>query len=113
MAPRPKKSAVPDPFATTGRIMQTFRMPRDLVAFLREEANSAGRDLTPHVNRYLDGIRTWFGLPEAATRMLEEDRAAMKMGRYDYILHLLFTRSLELRQKGPGFEAPGADRKRR
>ena len=112
MAPRPKKSAAPDPYSTTERIMQTFRMPRELVAFLREEATSAGRDLTPHVNRYLEGIRTWFGLPEAATRMLEEDRAAMRMGRYEYILHLLFTRSLELRQKGPGFEAPGVERKR-
>lgn len=112
MAPRSKKSAAPDPFSTTERIMQTFRMPRELVAFLRDEATGAGRDLTPHVNRYLEGIRTWFGLPEAATRMLEEDRAAMKMGRYEYLLHLLFTRSLDLRQKGPGFEAPGGERKR-
>src|SRR5512137_1973881 len=112
MIPKPRKSAPPDPFSTTERIMQTFRMPRELVAFLREEASSAGRDLTPHVNRYLDGIRTWFGLPEAATRMLEEDRAAMRMGRYEYLLHLLFTRSLEIRQKGPGFEAPAKDGKR-
>ena len=47
MAPRPKKSAVPDPFSTTERIMQTFRMPRELVTFLREEATDVGRDLTP------------------------------------------------------------------
>ena len=112
MAPRPKKSAAPDPYFTTERIMQTFRMPRELVAFLREEATGAGRDLTPHVNRYLDGIRTWFALPEAVTRLLEEDRAAMKLDRYEYVLHLLFVRSLELREKGPGFEAPGKDHKR-
>jgi hypothetical protein len=112
MASRKKTQDAADPFATTERVMQTFRMPRELVAFLRDEATGAGRDLTPHVNRYLDGIRTWFALPEAATRLLEEDRAAMKLDRYEYILHLLFMRSLELREKGPGFEAPGKDRKR-
>jgi hypothetical protein len=51
--------------------MQTFRMPRELVSFLREEANRNGRDLTAFVNRQLDGLRTWFGLPEAASTLLE------------------------------------------
>lgn len=37
----------------------------------------------------------------------------MKMGRYEYLLHLLFQRSLELRDKGPGFDAPGAERKKK
>jgi len=36
----------------------------------------------------------------------------MKLDRYEYVLHLLFMRSLELREKGPGFEAPGKDHKR-
>jgi len=112
MAPRRKTADRPDPFTTTERVMQTFRMTRELVSFLRDEANGSGRDLTPHVNRYLDGIRTWFALPEAVTRLLEEDRAAMKLDRYEYVLHLLFMRSLELREKGPGFEAPGKDHKR-
>jgi hypothetical protein len=31
----------------------------------------------------------------------------MKLRRYDYIQHLMFQRSLELREKGPGFDAPG------
>jgi hypothetical protein len=36
------------------------------------------------------------------------------MEQYEYLLHLLFQRSLTLREKGPGFDAPGAgDRKRR
>jgi hypothetical protein len=35
------------------------------------------------------------------------------MQRYEYLLHLLFQRSLELREKGPGFDAPGASEKRR
>jgi hypothetical protein len=112
MAARKKTADQADPFATTERVMQTFRMTRELVSFLRNEANGAGRDLTPHVNRYLEGVRTWFALPEAATRLLEEDRTAMKLDRYEYLLHLLFMRSLELREKGPGFEAAGKDLRR-
>jgi hypothetical protein len=99
-----------NPFETTERIMQTFRMPRDLVAFLKSEAATAGRDLTPHVNRYLEGLRSWFGLPDAAVRLLDADRAAMKLGRFEYLLHLLYLRSLELREKGPGFDAPRAEK---
>jgi hypothetical protein len=112
MPPKSKAPAV-DPFSTTEKLMQTFRMPRELVHFLRGEADAAGRDLTAFVNRHLDGLRTWFGLPEAASILLEADREALKMGRYEYLLHLLFQRSLELREKGPGFDAPGAERKKK
>jgi hypothetical protein len=86
--------------------MQTFRMPRELVTFLKGEATQRGMDLTSHVNRLLDGVRTWFGLPHAATALLEADREALGLGRYEYLLHLLYQRSLELRQKPPGFDAP-------
>jgi hypothetical protein len=61
----------------------------------------------------LDGVRTWFGLPVAASHLLEADREALKMGRYEYILHVLFQRSLELREKGPGFDAPGSEPERK
>jgi len=35
------------------------------------------------------------------------------MGRYEYLLHLLFQRSLALRERGPGFDGPGARERRR
>jgi hypothetical protein len=36
------------------------------------------------------------------------------MRRYEYLQHLVFQRSLELREKGLGFDAPGgAERKKR
>jgi hypothetical protein len=62
----------------------------------------------------LDGIRTWFGLPHAATALLEADRQALGLDRFEYLLHVLFQRSLELREKGTGFDAPttGAPKKR-
>jgi hypothetical protein len=110
---RPKSRGPSDPFSTTEKLMQTFRMPRELVTFLKEDAARTGRDLTAYVNRMLDGLRTYFGLPLAATQLLEADREALKMQRYEYLLHLLFQRSLELREKGPGFDAPGASEKRR
>ena len=51
---------------TTEKLMQTFRMERILVTFLKSEATRSGIDLTAHVTRILDGVRTWFGLPAAA-----------------------------------------------
>ena len=93
--------------------MQTFRMTRELIAFLKNEAAAKGLDLTAYVNRMLDGVRTWFGLPDAASHLLEGDREALKMGRYEYILHVIFQRSFELREKGPGFDAPGAEHERK
>ena len=73
----PPKSKTPeaDPFSSTEKLMQTFRMPRELVRFLRGEADHAGSDLTAFVNHHLDGLRTWFGLPGAASVLLETDRA--------------------------------------
>ncbi len=92
------------PFTTTEKVMQTFRLPRDLVAFHKGEASRGGRDLTAHVSRWLEGVRGWFGLPAAATAVLEADRKALRMERYEYVLHLLFQRALKVREKGPGFD---------
>jgi hypothetical protein len=83
------------------------------VTFRKGEAAAKVLDLTAYVNRMLEGLRTWFGLPDAASHLIEADRETLKMGSYAYILHVLFQRSLELREKGPGFDAPGADRKKR
>ena len=107
----PEESA----FQSTEKIMQTFRMTRELVTFLKGDAARRGLDLTAYVNRMLEGLRTWFGLPEAASRLLDEDRKAVKMERYEYLLHVMYQRSLELREKGAGFDGPDAapERKKR
>jgi hypothetical protein len=92
---------------TSEKFAQTFRMPMDLVYFLKAEAKERGVDLTAHVVRYLEGVRTWFGLPVAVTALLEADREALGLQRYEYLLHLLYQRGLELRDKPPGFDGPG------
>ena len=110
---RPKATGPSDPFTTTEKVMQTFRIPRELVTFLKQDAARTGRDLTAYVNRMLDGLRTYFGLPLAATQLLEADREALKMQRYEYLQHLVYQRSLELREKGPAFDAGGSGKKKR
>jgi hypothetical protein len=92
--------------ARASKLVQTFRMPRQLIAFLKSEALLGGQDLTGHVVHWLDAVRTHFGLPEAAAALLEADRDALGMDRYEYMLHALHQRSLELREKGIGFDAP-------
>ena len=108
-----KLKPTPEALTTSEKLMQTFRMPRELVTFLKFEASQRGADLTGHVVRLLDGIRTWFGLPAAAAALIEADREAMRLGRYEYLLHLVYQRGLELREKGPGFDAPGAGERRK
>ena len=106
-------AVVPAIAAPSGKVMQTFRMPRPLVAFLKSEAARSGQDLTGHVVHCLEGMRTHFGLPEAATALLEADRSSLGMERYEYMLHALHERSLALREKGIGFDAPSSKEARR
>ena len=94
--------------ARNDKVMQTFRMPRLLVTFLKSEARRGQRDLTAHVIRLLEGIRNYFGLPGVATALLETDRKHLEMERFEYLLHVLYARSLQLREKGVGFDAPSA-----
>jgi len=95
------------------KLILTFRMPRDLAGFLKAEAARGRRDVTAHVVRWLDGLRSYFGLPEAASTLLEADRKALGMERFEYLLHALYQRSLLLREKGVGFDSPQAQERHR
>lgn len=98
---------------TSEKVMQTFRMPRELVTLLKQEASRKGLDLTALVIRLLHGYLTDFGLPYAATAQLDADRDALGLDRDQYVAHLLFERSLTVREKGAGFDAPEKERKGR
>ncbi len=108
-----KAAAAGQDMLTTEKVMQTFRMPRELVAALRTEAERKGLDLTALIVKLAHGYLTDFGLPEAARTLLDEDRAALRMDRDAYLLHLLFHRSMAIREQGPGFDAPGKGRQLR
>ncbi len=98
---------------TSEKVMQTFRMPRELVTLLKQEASRKGLDLTALVIRLLHGYLTDFGLPYAATAQLDADREALRLDRDQYVAHLLFHRSLEVRERGAGFDSPEKERKGR
>ena len=98
---------------TSEKVMQTFRLPRELLTLLKVEAARKGLDLTALVVRLLHGYMTYFGLPYAATAQLEADREALGMDRGEYMVHLLYHRNLDVRAKGPGFDAPEKERKGR
>ncbi len=98
---------------TSEKVIQTFRMPRELVSLLRADATRKGLDLTALVVRLLHGYLTYFGLPQAATAQLEVDREALGMDKGEYVVHLLYQRSIDVREKGPGFDAPTRGRKGR
>jgi hypothetical protein len=101
----PRKPASTGPFTSAEKLMQTFRMSRDLVTFLKGEATRRGSDLTGYVTRVLEGLRNHFGLPPPAARLLDQDRDALGLDPHDYLLHLLYERSIAVREKGPGFDA--------
>lgn len=110
----PRKAAVREQeILSSEKVMQTFRMPRDLVALVKAEAARKGLDTTALVVRLLHGYLTDFGLPPAATHQLDADREALGMDRMGYLVHLLYHRGLEVREKGPGFDAPAKERKGR
>ncbi len=98
---------------TSEKIMQTFRMPKELVALLKQEASRKGLDLTALLVRVLHGYLTYFGLPYAATAQLEADRRALDLDMDEYVVHLLYQRSIEVREQGPGFDAPEREKKGR
>ena len=108
----PSKIPVEPAPSSSEKFAQTFRLPLDLVYFLKAEAKARGTDLTSHVVRYLDGIYRWFGLPRAVSELLEADREALKLDRYEYLLHVLYHRGLELRDKPPGFNGSAEAKKR-
>lgn len=88
------------------KVIRTFRMPRGLLDLLGMEANQYGLDMTALVLRALQGYLTHFGLPAAAVAELEADREALNMDRSQYLAHLLYYRSLAVREFGSGFDDP-------
>ncbi len=108
--PRQPPSSPPAPVSTE-KVMQTYRLPRDLVDYLKKQAQDRGLDLTAFVNRILDGYRTYYGLPLAVSETLEADREALGMGKLDYFLHVFYRRSEAIQANKPGFDNPTAKRR--
>jgi len=89
--------------------MAAFRIPKALHTRLKAEAAAEGTDLTAYVNRVLEGWITFCGLPSVAAAMLEEDRMAFELGRYEYYQHILFRRYEAVSKSGPGADPAGKE----
>ncbi len=103
----------------------SVRMPMELATFIQDEARARALaagvsekelpepgeralNLTRMVNTILDAFRTYFNLPVVIVERVEADRKALKLGRLDYLQHVVYMRSEAVAKNGPGFDKSGA-----
>jgi hypothetical protein len=94
------------------KVMQTFRMPLDLVHALKAEAAARGLDATAHVIRVMDGYHRCYALPRAIAEKLEEDRRRLDMDKFEYFQHVLYRRSEAVQAQGAGFDRPASGKRK-
>jgi len=117
--------------ASAEKTIVSIRMPLEVLSFVESESRARaaglglkGQDLesainvTAQINRMLEALRSWFGLPAIVAEAVEKDRAALGLGRLEYLQYLVFRRYEALAKDGPGFDkdaptsgrGPGASR---
>jgi len=125
MAKRDRSSAqAPEPTrgvaASAEKSIISIRMPVEVLNFVEGESRARaaalglkGADLesainiTAQINRMLEGLRSWFGLPAIVAEAAEKDRAALGLGRLEYLQYLVFRRYEAAAKNGPGFDREG------
>ena len=106
--------------ASAEKSIISIRMPIEVLNFVEGESRSRaaglglkGADLegainiTAQINRMLEALRTWFGLPAIVAEAAEKDRAALGLGRLEYLQYLVFRRYEAIVKNGPGFDREG------
>ena len=106
--------------ASAEKSIISIRMPVEVLNFVEGESRARaaalglkGADLenainiTAQINRALEALRTWFGLPAMVAGAAEKDRAALGLGRLEYLQYLVFRRYEATVQNGPGFDREG------
>jgi hypothetical protein len=68
--------------------------------------------IAAQINRMLKGLRRWFGLPAIVAEAEDKDRAALGLGRLEYLQHLVFRRYEATVKNGPGFDREEPQAKR-
>ena len=103
--------------ASAEKTIISIRMPIEVLNFVEGESRARaaalglkGEDLesainvTAQINRMLEALRSWFGLPAIVAEAVEKDRAALGLGRLEYLQHLVFRRYEALVKNGAGFD---------
>ena len=111
--------------ASPEKTIISIRMPIEILNFVEAESRARaaglglkGEDLegainvTAQINRMLESLRSWFGLPAVVAEAAEKDRAALGLGRLEYLQYLVFRRYEAIVKNGPGFdgEMPAPDK---
>jgi hypothetical protein len=111
--------------ASPEKTIVSIRMPLEVLSFVEGESRARaaalglrGEDLesainiTAQINRMLESLRSWFGLPLLVAEAIEKDRGALGLGRIEYLQHLVFRRYEVVAKSGPGFDkdSPSGDR---
>ena len=112
--------------ASAEKSIISIRMPVEVLNFVEGESRARaaalglkGADLenainiTAQINRALEALRTWFGLPAIVAEAAEKDRAALGLGRLEYLQYLVFRRYEATVKNGPGFDREGPHRPRK
>ena len=106
--------------ASAEKSIISIRMPVEVLRFVEDESRARGAalglkgpdlenaiNITAQINRTLEALRSWFGLPAIVAEAAEKDRAALGLGRLDYLQYLVFRRYEAIVKNGPGFDREG------
>jgi len=115
--PRKAREATRGMPASAEKSIISIRTPIEVLNFVEGEsrARAAGLGLkgaelegainiTATINRMLEALRSWFGLPAMVVEAVEKDRAALGLGRLEYLQFLVFRRYETVVKNGPGFD---------
>ncbi len=103
--------------ASAEKSIISVRMPVEVLRFVEDESRTRGAalglkgpdlenaiNITAQINRTLEALRSWFGLPAIVAEAVEKDRAALGLGRLEYLQYLVFRRYEATVKNGPGFD---------
>ena len=87
--------------ASAEKSIISIRMPVEVLRFVEDESRARGAalglkgpvlenaiNITAQVNRTLDALRSWFGLPAIVAEAVEKDREALGLGRLECLQYL-------------------------
>src|SRR5438309_1464960 len=81
-------------------VLVSCRLPPDLYAWAKSEADGRAWALNELVRRVLDDTRTLYGLPKEITDTLNADRKSMGLNWREYSMQILTLRYKQLASQG-------------
>ncbi len=111
--PQPTPTPAMRRVVTTEKTIVTFRMRADLGDWCKAQADARGISFNEFAVSVLADLHEWYGLPDQMVAALESDCTALGLGRREYVMHLLLTRYDQVKEREPGFDRRGLDRRKR